>query len=205
MKTVVLLLMVLVCVNCSTFAQTITIGNQVWMSRNLDVSTFRNGEPINQAKTEAEWYNAGRNKQPAWCYYNFDQGNGTKYGKLYNWYAIIDSRGLAPVGYHIPSGAEWAILLDFLGGYNISAAKKMKSTSGWNENGNGTNESGFNGLPGGMCNDAGKFHNLGKAGYWWQGDNKIGPSGRALIYDSGVAAKAGASSATGFSVRCLKD
>ena len=112
-------------------AQTVPIGTQVWMTKNLDVATFRNGDPIPEAKTAEEWEKAGENKQPAWCYYDNDPANGAKYGKLYNWYAVNDSRGLAPVGYHIPSDAEWTKLTDFLGGESV-AGTKMKSKSGWN-------------------------------------------------------------------------
>lgn len=106
----------------------VTIGKQVWMSENLNVDKFRNGDPIPQAKSEEEWKNAGERKQPAWCYYENDPANGAKYGKLYNWYAVNDKRGLAPVGYHIPSKAEWRKLLDYLG---PEAYNKMSSSSGW--------------------------------------------------------------------------
>ncbi len=109
----------------------VKIGTQVWTSKNLDVSTFRNGEAIPQAKDKAQWKYAAENKISAWCYYEFNENNGKKFGKLYNWYAINDSRGLAPKGYHVPSDAEWTILVDFLGGEKI-AAKKMKSKDGWN-------------------------------------------------------------------------
>ena len=143
------------------FAQTVTIGSQVWMTKNLDVSKFRNGDIIPEAKTEEEWKSAGDNEQPAWCYYNNDPKNGVKFGKLYNWYAVIDPRGLAPRGYHIPTDAEWALLTDYLGGEDI-AGTKMKSTSGWSENGNGTNTSGFSGLPGGTS-----LSSIGQNGYWW--------------------------------------
>ena len=108
----------------------VKIGKQTWMSKNLDVSTYRNGEQIPQAKDAAQWKYASTNKIPAWCYYEFNESNGKKYGKLYNWYAVSDSRGLAPNGYHIPSDAEWTILTDFLGGSDI-AGKKMKSKDGW--------------------------------------------------------------------------
>ncbi len=117
----------------SVFAQTsgdVKIGKQIWMSKNLDVSTYRNGEQIPQAKDAAQWKYASTNKIPAWCYYEFNERNGKAYGKLYNWYAVSDSRGLAPNGYHIPSDAEWTILTDFLGGSDI-AGKKMKSKDGW--------------------------------------------------------------------------
>jgi uncharacterized protein (TIGR02145 family) len=117
----------------SAFAQSsndVKIGKQTWMSKNLDVSTFRNGEQIPQAKDAAQWKYADENKISAWCYYEFNESNGKKYGKLYNWYAVSDSRGLAPNGYHIPSDAEWTVLTDFLGGSDI-AGKKMKSKDGW--------------------------------------------------------------------------
>jgi len=108
----------------------IKIGNQTWSIKNLDVSTFCNGEIIPQAKTDEEWNRAGNDKQPAWCYYNNDLKNGAKYGKLYNWYAVSDSRGLAPTGWHIPTDEEFNELISFLGGNN-QAAQKLKSNNGW--------------------------------------------------------------------------
>ena len=110
--------------------KTVTIGNQVWMKENLNVSTFRNGDPIPEAKTAEEWQAAGTEKQPAWCYYDNDPKNGVKYGKLYNWYAVNDSRGLAPSGYHVPTDLEWTVLADFLGGESV-AGGKVKSANGW--------------------------------------------------------------------------
>jgi hypothetical protein len=108
----------------------VKIGTQVWTSKDLDVSTFRNGEAIPQAKDKAQWKYASDNKIPAWCYYEFNENNGKKFGKLYNWYAVSDARGLAPKGYHVPTDSEWTILVDFLGGEKI-AGKKMKSKDGW--------------------------------------------------------------------------
>ncbi len=96
--------------------KSVKIGTQIWMTENLNVSTFRNGEPIPEAKTEEEWKKAGENKQPAWCYYNNDPKNGAKYGKLYNWCAVNDIRGIAPTGWHIPSYDEWTILINAQGG-----------------------------------------------------------------------------------------
>ncbi len=107
----------------------VTIGNQVWITKNLNVYKFRNGDTIPQAKTDAEWKTAGKNKQPAWCYYDNDTANGSKYGKLYKWYAVIDARGLAPDGYHIPTDKEWATLVNYLG---HDAGNKMKSKSDCN-------------------------------------------------------------------------
>jgi hypothetical protein len=93
----------------------VVIGNQVWMSENLNVDRFRNGDPIPHVRSNQEWSRAGRNRQPAWCYYNNDEAIGAKYGKLYNWYAVNDPRGLAPKGYHIPNNEEWMTLIDYLG------------------------------------------------------------------------------------------
>jgi uncharacterized protein (TIGR02145 family) len=131
MKKASLIFVLLINLSFILYAQqTVVIGSQVWMTKNLDVVTFRNGDTIPQAKTDAEWEAAGENMQPAWCYYNNDLKNGTKYGKLYNGYAVYDPRGIAPLGYHIPTNAEWTILIDYLGGKNV-AGKKMKNTSGW--------------------------------------------------------------------------
>ena len=163
------LLLMLIGTGSAIFSQTVTIGTQVWMNKNLDVATFRNGDSIPHSKTDQEWKKAGESKQPAWCYYDNDPANGAKYGKLYNWYAVIDSRGLAPVGYHIPSKEEWELLIDNLGG-NKTAGNKLISSIGWNNNRNGTNVSGFNGLPGGRRytyeSDI-KFELEGNCSFWW--------------------------------------
>jgi len=83
-------------------APTVNIGTQTWMAKNLNVSIFANGDPIPEVKTNEEWKKAAEEKKPAWCYYENDPANGAIYGKLYNWYAVSDPRGLAPKGWHIP-------------------------------------------------------------------------------------------------------
>ena len=197
----------------SLFAQSsgeVTIGNQIWTSKNLDVSTFRNGEAIPEAKSEKEWVKAGESKQPAWCYYDNDVQNGKKYGKLYNWYAVIDSRGLAPKGYHIPSDAEWTILTDFLGGMD-QAADKMKSKTGWQNNGkksgNGTNSSGFNGFPVGNRYGMGQFFNVGNYCLWWSSTEHDAGNAwyRNLHSNSGVVNRSVNDWEVGLSVRCLRE
>jgi len=206
MKKVSLILILLIGFGCIANAQTVTIGRQVWSIKNLNVSTFRNGDPIPQAKTEEEWEKAGENEQPAWCYYENDPANGAKYGKLYNWYAVNDRRGLAPIGWHIPSDAEWTVLTDYLGGENV-AGTKMKSTSGWEKDGNGTNSSGFSGLPGGPRNATGAFSGIGYFGYWWSsaGIDTSNAWGRSLFYGYGFVLRSGYVKDLGFSVRCLRD
>ena len=234
-------------------AQTVTIGNQVWMTSNLDVDRFRNGDPIPQAKTAAEWRAASDNKQPAWCYYNNDPANGGIYGKLYNWYAVNDPRGLAPAGYHIPSSAELEQLKDFLGTGVLSsgAGAKMKSSKGWNSHttggsktcpncknwnaeyrkkvpchtckdtrsvpaptethsGNGTNSSGFSGLPGGNRNSIhGSFNDVGTTGTWWSStadsDYRTHARNYTLVNDHDNLLLMVDAKGEGLSVRCLRD
>ena len=108
--------------------KTVKIGSQTWMAENLNVEHFQNGYPIQEAKTNEEWKKAGENNRPAWCYYNFDPINGEKYGKLYNWYAINDSRRLTPKEWHVPSDNEWKELEKYL---VDKVGYKMKSTIGW--------------------------------------------------------------------------
>jgi uncharacterized protein (TIGR02145 family) len=199
--TIVVLTVILF--STSGYAQTVTIGSQVWTSKNLDVATYRNGDVIPQVQDENAW---AKLTTGAWCYYDNDASNGTKYGKLYNWYAVNDPRGLAPKGYHIPTDAEWTQLSDYLGG-DEEAGTKMKSTSGWFENGNGTNSSGFSGLPGGGRSGSGTFVNIGKDGYWWSstegGTNYAWD--RSLLYYDGDVNRTNGSKENGFSVRCLRD
>ena len=214
MKKLSLFTALLVGVGCVAHAQTnipsVTIGKQVWMTENLNVDKFRNGDPIPEAKTDEEWEAADKNKQPAWCYYNNDPANGAKYGKLYNWYAVKDSRGLAPSGYHIPTHKEWTLLTKHLGGTK-KAGGKMKSTSGWadhdGKSGNGTNSSGFSGLPGGGRATSGTFGNVGKNGFWWSSTEGAPTNAwlRNLYYEIGDVNRYNFFKEEGLSVRCLRD
>jgi uncharacterized protein (TIGR02145 family) len=166
-------------VNGKTYT-TVKIGTQEWMAENLDVSKFRNGDSIPQAKTFSVWWQAGNEGKPAWCYYNNDPVMGRLYGKLYNWYAVNDPRGLAPAGWHIPGDPEWTTLVNYLGGDSI-AGEKIKNITGWNDSygpggpydkdaklvsGNGTNASGFAALPAGERN-YGTFYGLGIWSFFW--------------------------------------
>ncbi len=206
MKITTLLFIALLSISSFGFSQSVTIGTQTWTATNLDIATFRNGDAIPQAKTTEEWKAAGENKQAAWCYYENNSENGTKYGKLYNWYAVNDSRGLAPAGYHIPTDEEWTVLSTFLGGEDI-AGKKMKSTSGWNDDGNGTNSSGFSVLPGGYRLFDGNFYNVGYHGYWWSASeyNESNARLRRLDYSSSNLYRYFDRKSYGFSVRCVRD
>lgn len=183
----------------------VKIGAQTWTTKNLDVSSFRNGEAIPEARTKTEWEKAGKEGNPAWCYYENDPANGTKYGKLYNWYAVNDPRGLAPKGWHIPGDEEWTTLTDHLGG--DGSGNQMKSSSGWKDNGNGSNSSGFAGLPGGSRYDNGTFYTIGATGNWWSSsENDTGIAwGRGLGYDGGLVHRFKFTKQAGMSVRCLVD
>ena len=154
--------------------ESVRIGNQEWMTRNLDVDRFRNGDLIPHIESDKEWEKAGEKAQPAWCYYDNNPENGKKYGKLYNWYAVNDPRGLAPDGFHVPSKEEWTILEEYSG--RDVAGHKMKSVDGWEEfidedgkiqNGNGNNSLGFNALPGGFRDIEGSFIGLGDHSNFW--------------------------------------
>ena len=194
-----------------TSAQSVTIGNQVWMTKNLQVDKFRNGDAIPQAKTNQEWKVANENKQAAWCYNKNDPSAGEKYGKLYNWYAVSDSRGIAPEGWHVPSDAEWIILTEYLGGKK-EASSKLKSKDGWIVS--GTNSSGFSGLPGGFRMENGNFGATGDFGYWWCSsvpvliakENQAGKAySRSLDFFGSPLNRSLDSKSRAYSVRCIKD
>ena len=105
--------------------KTIKIGKQKWMAENLNVSSYRNGDPIPQVQDKDEW---AKLTTGAWCYYENDVENGKIYGKLYNWYAVNEPRGLAPEGWHISNDDEWGILIDRLGGDDGAAIRRRRRT-----------------------------------------------------------------------------
>jgi uncharacterized protein (TIGR02145 family) len=189
----------------------IKIGIQKWMSRNLNVNHYRNGDVIPQVKDANQW---AALTTGAWCYYNNDRANGAIYGKIYNWYAVNDPRGLAPIGWHIPSDSEWTVLSLGLGGGDI-AGGKLKDT-GTVEAGTGlwlapntgaTNSSGFTGLPGGHRSPSGEFFHIGMFGHWWSSTQVDATSARnqTVIYTDDHIARPSHDLHFGFSVRCLKD
>jgi uncharacterized protein (TIGR02145 family) len=183
---------------------TVTIGTQVWMAENLKTSKYRNGNSIPTNLTDADWTSATTG---AYAIYNNNATNNTTYGKLYNWYSVVDSRNLCPAGWHVPSDAEWTILEYFLGGTTV-AGGKMKTPTDWNSPNTGaTNESGFSGLPGGYRQPNGTYSAIGNAGFLWSSteyattyawyrilNSNYGDSGRTANYKQ-----------NGFSVRCLRD
>lgn len=187
----------------------IIIGNQIWMQHNLNVETFHNGDPIPEMKTDDEWAKAGSEKTPAWCYYGNNPDNGNVYGKLYNWYAVTDPRGIAPNGWHVPTSKEWSELSKYLGGED-TMGDKMKSTDVqyWvNPENKATDKSGFSGLPGGYRYYLGMFANIGSNGNWWFASELDNFSAyfMYLISNDGKAHFHHNYKKNGYSLRCIKD
>lgn len=200
--------------------KTVKIGKQEWMAENLNVSHFRNGDPIPEAKNRKEWQISGKESNPVWCYYENDPKNGKEYGKLYNGFAVNDPRGLAPKGWHIPTDDEWTTLTDYLGGTSVAGGKlKEIGTTHWAKpNTDATNETGFTALPSGWFRAIdGFFIGIGYTCGWWSSTEHIlhWASGvesardaflRSLSYKRGNVQDAQFDEVNfGFSVRCLRD
>ena len=152
-----------------THYPSVTICNQKWMDRNLDVTTYRNGDTIAYVTDPTAW---AALTTGAWCYYNSDPSTNATYGKLYNWYAVNDPRGLAPVGFHVPTDAEWTTLENCLNAIsptgNVGGKMKVTGTTTWaSPNSGATNTSGWAGLPGGDRSSNGTFFDVTYDGYWW--------------------------------------
>lgn len=188
----------------------VIIGKQIWMTKNLGVTKFQNGDPIPEVLTKEAWDMAGMEGKPASCYYNNNPDNGVCHGVLYNWFAINDPRGLIPKGWRLPSPDDWNELIAYLGGKE-SAGKKMKSTNLWmnkenGNNGNGTNEIGFIAYPSGMRNFIGKFYGIGLSCGWWCAANKDEDNWLYYLdHDRDSIDSAIADKEDGASIRCIKE
>ena len=192
-------------VNNDNKLETVIIGSQEWTKKNLDVSTYRNGDIIPEVTDPTEW---SKLTTGAWCYYNNNPEIGKVYGKLYNWYAVNDPRGLAPKGYHVPSDKEWMLLIDYLGGKSIAGGKmKFSGTSFWKyPNVDATNQSGFNSLPVGFRYYNGEFKSIAKNCWFW---SSIIDENHAIYYllenTSSNILEGKSSFVNGFAIRCIKD
>ncbi len=200
--------------------QTIKIGNQWWMAENLKVIRYRNGEAIPNVTDNSVW--AGLSTG-AYCNYDNDYRYAAIYGCLYNWYAIDDSRNIAPAGWHVPTDEEWKQLEMYLGmsqsdadqigwrGTDEGGKLKEDGTTHWDSpNIGATNESGFSALPGGYRHyyDDGMFYSIGYGGYWWSStEYNTSYAWRRVLYhgDSSVYRGSDSSKRSGFSLRCVKD
>jgi uncharacterized protein (TIGR02145 family) len=194
--------------------KTVEIDIQEWMVENLNVSHFKNGDIIPEAKTTEDWIKAGKAKQPAWCYYENDYKYGTKYGKLYNWFAVNDQRGLGPEGWHIPTDNEWSELTEYLNWdveNNEGGKMKEEGTSNWvSPNKGASNISGFTGLPSGYRFNDGTFQKIGKNGSWWSSSEydllpELGAYYHYLSYNDGSVKRSNHNKISGLSLRCVKD
>jgi uncharacterized protein (TIGR02145 family) len=184
---------------------TIVFGNgQEWMAENLRTTSYANGDPIPNVPEETQWSNLSTG---AWVHYNNDSQYENPYGKLYNWYAVNDSRNVCPNGWHVPTVTEWDALVANLGGVEV-AGGKMKSTQYWQSpNTDATNESGFSGLPGGS-RYLGEFIDIGYYGDWWSStelNNNDVVWYRNLLYLHGASFNYTSVKRNGLCVRCLRD
>ncbi len=184
--------------------KTVKIGNQIWMAENLKTTRYNDGTPIPNVMDNEKWKKL---KEGACCYYNNAYSKSLTYGMLYNWYAVNTGK-LAPKGWHIPSDAEIQAFLSFLGG-EIIAGERLKSTSGWENNGNGKNSFGFNGLPAGIRTIDGTFQVVGYYSYFWSSTEDYSKDGYGLghnlRYENSGSYRISTSKSSGFSVRCIKD
>ena len=195
---------------------TVLISSQCWMKENLNIGTRINGSQNQTNNQTIEKY----------CY-DDNEANCDEYGGLFQWDEMMQytttqgTQGICPDGWHIPTDEEWKVLegtvdsqygvgdpeWDANGWRGYDAGEKLKSTTGWYSNGNGTNDYGFTGLPGGYCFGSGLFYNLGGYGGWWSSseDSGSGAWRRYLGYDYDEVSRGHGSKTHGFSVRCLKD
>ena len=200
--------------------QTVKIGNKVWMAENLKVTHYRNGDPIPNVVERSAWTALSTG---AYCNYDNDTAIAAVYGRLYNWYAIDDSRNITPAGWHVATEEEWQQLevsigispatADSLGKHGTDEGGKLKEvdTTHWRSPNTGaTNESGFTALPGGGRDVTLDFLALYECSFFWSTEEYVGvPYGRALYrtmwYDESYISCDSYDKKDGFSVRCVKD
>lgn len=197
--------------------QSVTNCGLTFTKTNLNVSKYSDGTSIPEVADPTQWANLTTG---AWCYYNNTTVNGTTYGKLYNWYAVVGiydaasatnpalRKKLAPAGWHVPTDAEWTQLTDCLGGEAVAGGKmKLTSTLWQSPNTAATKKSGLSGLPAGYRLIYGSFFNIGSFGGWWSSSEGSTRDawGRSLNYSSGFAFRSFNFKKGGFSVRCLMD
>jgi uncharacterized protein (TIGR02145 family) len=199
---------------------TVTIGGQVWMKRNLDVDHYRNGDSIPQVINWEEWDTLTTG---AWCYYDNDPANGEIYGKLYNWYAVNDPRGLAPEGWHISSIEEWQGLINYLkarsyywcGNDNTATAKALAADTLWFETAwecaicddlSTNNSTGFTALPGGYRRWVFFVDKTTIGSFWTSSEyDSLGAKEATMRYNFSFVGLYHAPKVLGFSVRCIRD
>ncbi len=193
----------------------VEIGGQCWFADNLATDQYRNGDLIPTGLENAIW---STTTSGAYAIYNNDPANDVTYGKLYNWYTTVDTRGLCPTGWHVPTDCEWMYLEGSLGmsvseqeinGWRANVGGNMKATTGWNfPNTGATNSSGFTAFAGGYrFGNWPSYSNLGIVGYWWSNTEFASNSawGRLIFYNNSVVNRFENVKKDGFSVRCVRD
>ena len=191
---------------------TIQIGRQNWMPTNLNVATFRNGDPIPQVTSAEGWERVGLEGKPAWSYYQNDSTTAVKYGRLYNWHAVNDPRGLAPEGWHIPTNEEWIQLEEFVGTSIAGSQLKCDSLIQHNHN---NHQRKFCVLPGGYRDRNGNFTGMGEFTYFTSISQVDSPElngnvqftiwGRGLHVDNTTMMRCELDKRFGLYVRVIKD
>mgnify|MGYP000874245076 FL=1 len=184
----------------------VTIGSQIWMAGNLKTTKYSNGDPISNVTNVSEWSSLSTG---AYANYGNDANNGKTYGRLYNWYAVTDSRNICPTGWHVPSHAEWTTLAASLGGESQAGGKlKEEGTTNWSSPNTGaTDESNFKALPGGIRGVGGAYSNKGDYGYFWTvtANSSYYAWYRYLYYMGAEITSSSEDKRSGLSVRCIKD
>ena len=192
--------------------QSVIIGTQEWMVENLRTSKYSDGTAIPNVTGNTEWYLLSTG---AWSHYDNDSSQyEATYGKLYNWYAVETGK-LCPTGWHVPTYAEWTVFTDYLAanGHSGTEGTALKATSGWNDyygaSGNGTDDYGWNGLPGGARTAIGGFFSIGDYGYWWSSSQysiiDADAWSHCLFYSNDDVYRNNDGNINGYSVRCLRD
>ena len=200
---------------------TVLIGEQCWFAENLRIENYENGDAIPAGLSDGEWQDTASGAVAVYgegnsnCNDNNPDGDScdaawslNEFGRLYNRHAVFDVRGLCPSGWHVPTDEEWTVLTDHLGG-EVVAGGQMKTDYGWYSGGNGTNSSGFSGLPGGFRDYNGFFDGSGYFGYWWSSS----PNGlgfftwfRYMFYNNDIVLRYDSDSPQlAFSIRCIQD
>ncbi len=195
--------------------ESVTIGSQVWMKNNLDVKTYKNGDEISQVVSNIStpsWASYGTNATSAWTYNNYDANNNDAYGKLYNWYAVNDNRGICPVSWHIPSEDEWLELANFSSTDVSIRGKYLKEvgTTHWATSSSAlaTNTTGFSALGGGYMGGSGSSSgSLTYYGYFWSSKSNGSTASYFLLVDNQASftLALNGNKTGGFSVRCIHD
>ena len=192
---------------------TVKIGNQIWMGENLRTKKYNDGTNIPLVTEMLAWHDLSTG---AFSYYENDTANLLEYGGLYNWYAI-ETNKLCPIGWHVPTIEEWRVLEDFLtlNGYDGNA---LKDVSGWSDtgavSGNGTDDFGFKGVPGGHRWNYGNYKYSGSFSHWWSSTEL--PKEEEYYqnhawqcylsnYRSDLTLERMGIKRNGYSVRCIKD